>query len=99
TGVALAVTAGTAGSNGWYTSDVTVSTTGSETLSGPAVCSVDQTISTETTGVPVSGSCSNAAGLSASGAPLTIKLDKSVPSAALSVTAGTAGSNGWYTSD
>jgi hypothetical protein len=96
---ALAVTAGTAGLNGWYTSDVTVSTSGSDSISGPASCTVDQFQTTETTGQAFNGSCTNAAGLSTNAASLTVKLDKTGPSAALAVTAGTAGLNGWYTSD
>ncbi|MBI4318601.1 MAG: DUF11 domain-containing protein, partial [Chloroflexi bacterium] len=96
---ALSVTVGTPGTNGWYTSDVTVSTTGSDTISGPVVCTGNQTQTAETAGTAFDGSCTNDAGLTTSAAPLTVKLDKTPPSAALSVTAGTAGTNGWYTSD
>ena len=95
----LAVTAGTAGTNGWYTSDVTVSTSGTDSLSGPVTCSAVQYQTTETAGVVFSGSCTNAAGFTTAAAPLTVKLDKTGPSAVLAVTAGTAGTNGWYTSD
>jgi hypothetical protein len=97
TGVALSVTAGTAGANGWYTSDVTVSTTGTDTVSG-VTCTADQFQTTETGGTVFNGSCTNGAGLMTNAAPLTVKLDKTGPSAALSA-AGTLGSNGWYTSD
>ncbi|WP_185747428.1 PxKF domain-containing protein [Humibacillus xanthopallidus] len=96
---ALAVTAGDAGENGWYTSDVTVSTSGSDTISGPVTCTSDQTQTTETAGQVFNGSCTNDAGLTTNAAPLTVKLDKTGPSAALAVTAGDAGENGWYTSD
>ena len=34
----LAVTTGTPGANGWYVSDVTVTTSGVETISGPLSC-------------------------------------------------------------
>jgi hypothetical protein len=95
----LAVTAGTAGANGWYTSDVTVSTTGSDSISGPVTCTANQFQTTETAGTAFNGSCTNDAGLTRNAAPLTVKLDKTGPSANLAVTAGTAGSNGWYTSD
>jgi hypothetical protein len=95
----LAVTGGTAGTNGWYTSNVTVATTGTDSISNPTVCTTDQFQTTETTGQAFNGSCTNDAGLTSNAAPLTVKLDKSAPSAALAVTAGTAGSNGWYTSD
>jgi hypothetical protein len=75
----LAVTAGTPGSNGWYTSDVTVSTSGSDTISSPVTCTADQYQTTETTDTVFNGSCTNDAGLSTNATPLTIKLDKFVP--------------------
>ncbi len=96
---ALSVTAGTLGSNGWYTSDVTVDTDGTDSISSPVVCTADQFQTTETAGQVFNGSCTNDAGLSTNAAPLTIKLDKTGPSADLSVTVGTPGTNGWYTSD
>ena len=95
----LAVTSGTAGSNGWYTDDVTVDASGSDAVSGGVVCSATQTLTTDTSGTPVNGSCTNAAGLSTNAAPLTVKLDKSNPTANLSITAGTLGTDGWYIDD
>ncbi len=96
---ALAVTAGTLGANGWYTSDVTVDTDGTDSISSPVTCTADQSQTTETAGQVFNGSCTNDAGLTTNAAPLTVKLDKTGPSAALAVTAGTLGDNGWYTSD
>ena len=96
---ALAVTAGTSGTNGWYTSNVTVSTSGSDSISEPTICTGDQFQTTETAGSPFNGSCTNDAGLTTSATTLTVKLDKSKPSAALAVTVGTLGANGWYTSN
>ncbi len=95
----LAVTAGTAGSNGWYTSDVTIRTTGTDSISGSVTCTLDQFQTAETAGAVFNGSCTNAAGLKTDAAPLTVKLDKTPPTATLSVTAGTPGLNGWYTTD
>lgn len=95
----LAVTVGTAGSNGWYTSDVTVDTSGADSISGPVVCTADQFQTTETAGHAFIGSCTNDAGLSTNANPLTIKLDKTGPSATVLVTAGTPGANGWFTSN
>jgi hypothetical protein len=94
---ALSVTAGTAGANGWYTSNVTVSTSGADSVSG-VTCSDDQYLTTETAGTEFNGSCTNGAGLSTDAAPLTVKLDKTGPSASLSA-AGTLGDNNWYTSN
>ena len=96
---ALAVTAGTLGTNGWYTSNVTVSTSGNDSVSGPTVCTANQQLTDETTGQAFTGACTNDAGITTNAAPLTVKLDKTGPSAALEVTAGTAGANGWYTSN
>jgi hypothetical protein len=79
TDVVLAVTAGTVGSYGWYTSDVTVHTSGSELVSGPVVCTADQYLTIDTTGQAFTGSCSNQAGLSTSAAPLNVKRDATPP--------------------
>ena len=95
----LSVTAGTPGANGWYTSDVTVATTGGDAISGPVACTADQIQTTETAGALFNGECTNDAGLSTAAATLPVKLDKSGPTALLTVTAGTPGDNGWYTSD
>src|SRR5262249_34946304 len=99
TSVVSAVITGTPGSNGWYTSDVTVRTTGSDTIATPVTCSPDAIQGTETAGSDLHGSCTNDAGLTTQAPALIVKLDKTPPSAALSVTAGTAGANGWFTSD
>ena len=95
----LAVTAGTPGTNAWYVSDVTVTTSGVETVSGPLSCTAAQHQTTETSGTVFNGSCTNQAGRNATATPLTVKLDKTGPSAALTVTDGTLGTNGWHTSD
>jgi hypothetical protein len=96
---ALSVIAGAPGANGWYTSNVTVHASGSDSISSPVTCTSDQLQIGETTGETFNGSCTNAAGLTTNAAPLTVKLDKTAPSAALSVSAGTLGANGWYTSN
>ena len=81
------------------TSDVTVHTSGTELVSGPPTCSVDQFQTTETAGQVFNGSCTNDAGLTANALALAVKLDKTGPTAALSVTAGTLGDNSWYVTD
>jgi hypothetical protein len=96
----LAVVAGTAGANGWYTSDVTLQTTGSDSIAAHVTCTPDQFQTTETTGSVFNGSCTNDAGLTANASALTVKLDKTGPTGVLlAVTAGTLGKNGWYTSN
>lgn len=77
----LQVTAGTmiSGSSGWYTSNVTVSTTGSDSVSSPVVCTPNQFQTLETSGTVFNGSATNNAGLTTNAAPITIKLDKTPP--------------------
>jgi len=75
----LSVTAGTAGTNGWYTSDVTIHASGADSISSPVTCTADQSLTTETTGTVFHGSCTNDAGLSTAAADLTVKLDKTAP--------------------
>src|SRR5207247_1058993 len=75
----LSVTGGTLGLNGWYTSTVTVHTSGTDSISTPVVCTADQLQSTETTGHTFNGSCTNDAGLSTNASALTIKLDTTPP--------------------
>jgi hypothetical protein len=71
---------GTLGNNGWYRSDVTVSTTGSDSVSSPVTCDADRTFAAETaTGIVVNGLCTNDAGLTTSATPLTVKIDKTAP--------------------
>ncbi|MGE0134404.1 MAG: beta strand repeat-containing protein [Dehalococcoidia bacterium] len=100
TGVFLSVTAGTSGANGWYTSDVTVHTNGTDNVSPITSCTADQFQTTDTApaGVDFNGSCTNEAGLVTNAPLLNIKLDKTAPTAVLSVFSGTLGANGWYTS-
>ena len=95
----LTVTSGTLGKNGWYTSDVTVHASGEDSISGPVTCTPDATQASETTGAELTGSCTNDAGLSTDAEPFLVKLDKTGPTAALEVSAGTPGQNGWYTSN
>ncbi|NMM22241.1 MAG: hypothetical protein HHJ11_01860 [Phycicoccus sp.] len=95
----LNVTAGTSGSAGWYTSDVTVSTSGADSISGPVTCTATQSLATESTGTTFNGFCTNGAGLATDASALVVKLDKTAPSAALAVTGGTTGANGWYISN
>ena len=89
---------GTLGANAWYTSDVSVTTSGSDDISDGVSCSGVQNLTSETPGQTVNGSCTNAAGLSTSAAEITVKIDKTGPTAVLTPS-GTPGSNGWFTSN
>jgi len=94
----LSVIDGTPSTNSWYTSNVTVHADGSDDLSKPVTCTPNVLVTTDTTGTDTNGTCTNDAGLSTDAAPLTIKLDKSNPTASLSAV-GTLGADGWYLDD
>ncbi|MFN8585006.1 MAG: hypothetical protein U0446_06770 [Dehalococcoidia bacterium] len=75
----LAVVSGTLGLNGWYTSDIVVRTSGSDSTSGPVTCTADQTLTVDIQTRTFEGSCTNAAGLATGASSLTVKLDKTAP--------------------
>jgi alpha-tubulin suppressor-like RCC1 family protein len=77
--VSSAVTTGTLGNNSWYVSDVTVTTTGTDDVSGIASCSADQTLNSDTASTSLAGSCTDNAGHSTDSAALTLKRDATPP--------------------
>lgn len=90
---------GTAGANGWYTSDVTVHFAVADAESGvstSAGCD-DVSVTTDTDGTTFVCSATNGVGLT-SADTVTIKRDATTPTLASTVT-GTMGAAGWYTSD
>lgn len=97
TGVAL-VPSGTLGTNGWYVSDVTITTTGTESVSGPATCTGAQSLTTDTAGATFNGSCTNLAGLTANAAPLTLMRDATDPVITF-LNRTPANGNGWNNTD
>jgi hypothetical protein len=88
------------GSNGWYTSDVTLTWTVTESESpnslSKAGC-VDQNITTDQVATTYSCSATSAGG-SAGPVDVTIKRDATAPSVSYTSASGTEGTNGWYTS-
>ncbi|MEM3483796.1 MAG: hypothetical protein QXW00_03585 [Candidatus Woesearchaeota archaeon] len=81
----LSVTSGNLGSNGWYVSDVTISTSGEDDVSSPVICTPEQHLSTDSAGTTFHGKCVNDAGLETEAEPLTIKLDKTNPETTLTI--------------
>lgn len=80
--ITAAVSAGTIGSNGWYTSNVTVHFTCSDgTGSGIASCPADQELSTESSSVSSTAQTTtdNAGNISAQSNVVTVKIDQTVP--------------------
>jgi hypothetical protein len=93
--VASAAAAPPANPNGWNNTDVTVTFTGSDSLSGVDVCTAAVTLTVEGSGQPASGTCTDKAGNVSTPANRTINIDKTAPaaSAAASPTANTSGWN------
>lgn len=89
---------GTLGNNGWYVSDVTVQTSGSDSVSNPTACTADQFQTTDTPGAAFNGSCANDAGLTMNATPLTVKVDKTLPTILAAATTAPNGA-GWYNSN
>ena len=87
---------GTLGSNGWYVGDVDVSWTVTDPESGIATSAGcgPTTVSTDTTGLTITCSATNAAGLSDSES-VTVKRDATDPSVTVNL-ARDPDHNGWY---
>src|SRR5262249_11513516 len=86
-----------ANANGWNNSNVTVSFTCGDTLSGIDVCPAPQTLS-EGKDQSVSDTATDAAGNSASTSVGAINVDKTAPTLSGAPTAS-ANANGWYKGD
>ena len=101
-GVEYTSASGTEGNNGWYTSDVTATFTGTDATSGPASATQTAASSGEGSAVVVESPAfsDNAGNVTAAGAAShSFKIDKTAPSVAYTSASGTLGDNGWYTSD
>lgn len=88
----------TANGNGWNKSDVTVSFTCGDNLSGVASCGPDQTLSSEGTNQSVTGTVVDNAGNSDQAAVAGINIDKTLPSASASASPA-PNANGWNNTD
>ncbi|HYL77589.1 MAG TPA: hypothetical protein VEU96_25470 [Bryobacteraceae bacterium] len=90
---------GTAGTNGWYTSNVAASWSVTDPESGitSSTGCGSTTLTANTPGTTLTCSATNGAGLSNS-VSVTLKIDQTSPVIVPTIT-GTAGTNGWYTSN
>jgi hypothetical protein len=89
---------GTLGSNGWYTSDVTVSWTvvdNESTISSQSGCEV-QNVTSDTAGVTFTCSATSEGGTASQS--VTIKRDATAPTVSAAASSAPNG-NGWYNSD
>ncbi len=94
--IAGPVITGTLGNDGWYTSDVTVTWTATDSQSAVTLNGCSVSVTTNTAGTTYSCTASSAGGMAT--ASITIKRDASVPTVTPSLV-GTIGNNGWYTSN
>ena len=83
-------------SNGWYTSPVGVTFSGTDETSGIASCTSTTYSGPDSSGASVAGSCTDAAGNSASGGAFSLKYDASGPSVDASASRA-PDKDGWYT--
>lgn len=91
---------GTAGANGWYTSDVTVHwtvTPGASGVSSASGCD-DASVTQDTDGVSFTCTATSGAGIKGE-QTVTIKRDAKAPVVSDAIVSGPIGSNGWYTGD
>lgn len=90
------VITGTLGSNGWYTSDVTVTWSATDAESAVTLSGCSVSVTSDTQGTTYTCTATSAGGSST--ASITIKRDASTPSVGANL-AGTMGNNGWYRSN
>lgn len=83
---------------GWNNGDVTITAAGTDDGSGLDSCTTT-VVSSEGANQTGSAGCADKAGNNASQSVTGINIDKTAPSATPAVTAGSAGANGWYTTD
>jgi hypothetical protein len=87
-----------ANASGWNNTDVTVTYSGTDDLSGLASCDAPTVLSSEGTGQSATGSCTDLAGNSASATVSGINIDKTAPTIS-GASDRAANGNGWYNTD
>jgi sugar lactone lactonase YvrE len=88
-----------ANANGWNRTDVTVTFTAVDDLSGIDACDAAKLLSDEAANQSASGSCSDKAGNGASATASGISIDKTAPSLSFAAASPGANSNGWNNGD
>lgn len=87
---------GTSGNDGWYSSDVVLSTTASQIPSGVAATTISQkSVLNNTSGLKITGTVTSNAGKVGS-CSTTIKIDKTVPSKPTITATDNISSNNWH---
>jgi len=102
--ITAAIFSGTLGNNGWYTSNVVVRFTCSDTGGSgiPAgACPADQTLSTEGSSISSTAQTvtDRAGNTSAASSVITVKIDKTVPTISAAAASPAANGNGWNNSN
>ncbi len=102
TPISAAALAGATGDNGWYTSPVTITLTGSDATSGLSQLVLNGTPYSDPVTVmdgvnALSHYAVDQAGNQEAAQPLTVRVDTIAPATTASLS-GTPGANGWYTS-
>jgi hypothetical protein len=86
-----------ANGNGWNNTEVTVTFTCADTLSGIAGCTASQTVTTEGANQSVTGTATDNAGNTATD-PATVSIDKTAPNVSAAADRN-PNANGWYKAD
>ena len=91
----LLTPSGTLGNNGWYISDVTITTSGTDDISAPVTCTAPQSQTTDTNGATFNGTCTNDAGMTTGADALTIKRDATAPTITAAISPARPASGWW----
>jgi hypothetical protein len=95
---AITLTSRTPANNGWNNTNVVLTWTCTDALSGPVAADVSQTVTTEGAGQSVTGTCMDVAGNTAGDTQTGINIDKTPPTITLA-SRTPANANGWNNTD